>query len=166
MKKNKKMLFAAILGFVSSSAVQALEPGQPAPNCSLKTWSGDAPLDLSQYKGKVVYLDFWASWCGPCNQSMPFLSELQEQLKGQGFEVVAVNVDENRQDADDFLANHPAKLTHAIDSNGQCPSSYEVMAMPSSYLIDRQGQVRHIQLGFRPSDSTEIRNRTIALLAE
>jgi thiol-disulfide isomerase/thioredoxin len=115
---------------------------------------------------KVVYMDFWASWCGPCGQSLPFLNELQSQMKNQGLEVVAVNLDENRQDADEFLAKHPVGLTIAADPEGHCPNAYGVQAMPSSFLIDRHGKVRHIHLGFRPGDRDGLRNHIAALLAE
>lgn len=166
MQYTKIKLFAAIVCLISSAQVIALEPGNPAPNCPLKAFHGDSPLDLSKYKGKVVYIDFWASWCGPCAQSLPFLTELQTQLKNKGLEVVAVNLDENRQDADAFLAQHPVAVTVAADPEGVCPHTYDVQAMPSSFLIDRKGKVRHVHLGFRPGDRTELRNQITALLAE
>ena len=156
----------AFLCLAFSVGAQALEAGQPPPACALKTFQGDAPFDLAQFKGKVVYLDFWASWCGPCSQSMGFLDELHKQLKPQGFEVVGVNLDETHEDALEFLKRYPVNFTQTIDGDGQCPVRFGVQAMPSSYLIDRKGVVRHIQLGYRASENAEIRSKVQALLAE
>ena len=158
--------FTAMLCLAFSADAPALEKGQPPPACALKTFHGDAPVDLAQYQGKVIYLDFWASWCGPCSQSMGFLDQMQQQFKAQGFEVVGVNVDENREDAQEFLNRYPVKFTQTVDGDGQCPGRFGVQAMPSSYLIDRKGIVRHIQLGYRVGENEEIRSRVQALLAE
>jgi thiol-disulfide isomerase/thioredoxin len=165
MKLIKAILCASVLAAVPAF-VPGMEIGQPAPACPLQSLKGNVPVNLSQHHGKVVYVDFWASWCGPCAQSLPFISELQAELKGQGLEVVAVNLDENIKDAESFLSDHQVKLTMATAPEGQCPESFGVQAMPSSYLLDRQGRVRHIHLGFRQDDKSEIRSQILALLAE
>ena len=166
MPSIRPAFLSAILCLAFSAGVPALETGQPPPSCALKTFQDDAPLDLAQYKGKVVYVDFWASWCGPCSQSMGFLDQMHQQFKPQGFEVVGVNVDENREDALEFLKRYPVKFTQTVDGDGQCPGRFGVQAMPSSYLIDRKGIVRHIQLGYRTSENEAIRGKVQALLAE
>lgn len=154
-----------VLLAIASSGVNAAEVGAATPPCDLKNIADGTALQLAK-PGKVVYVDFWASWCGPCGQSMPFLNEMHEQLKSQDFEVIGVNLDENRPDADAFLEKHPVKFTIAVNANGECPGAFGVQAMPSSYLIDRQGKIRHIQLGFHASESTEIRQKVERLLAE
>lgn len=166
MLSVKATVSTALFCFAIAQPAAAVEAGQAPPSCALKTLRGDKPLNLAQYKGKVVYLDFWASWCGPCAQSMGFLDSLQSQFGTQGFEVVGVNVDENRQDAEDFLSTHPVKFTLAADADGQCPGRFGVQAMPSSYLIDRHGVIRHVQLGFHIGEEEEIRAKVQALLAE
>jgi thiol-disulfide isomerase/thioredoxin len=161
---NIAIITAALLCLPALSP--AVEVGSAAPHCALQSFDGTAPIDLSRYRGKVVYLDFWASWCGPCAQSMPFMDELEGQLGAKGFQVLAVNLDENRDEAAAFLGKHPVKLTVAADPEGECPGRFGVQIMPSSYLIDRKGNIRHIQLGFRKDDSLEIRRLIEQLLAE
>ena len=141
--------------------ILALEVGDKAPGCNDKS---NQPLDLSVQRGKVIYLDFWATWCPPCKKSMPFLNELHNTLSSRGFAVIAVNVDENSEDAKKYLANHPVGYPVIFDPKGKCPEKYQVMAMPSSYLIDQYGVIQNIHLGFRLSDREEIRTRIIDLL--
>lgn len=155
---------AACLAWAGTAG--ALETGAAAPQCKLTHFADQAPLDTSRYLGKVVYLDFWASWCGPCAESMPFLSDMQAQLGGKGLEVVGVNLDEERGEAERFLQKYPVGFTVAADPESLCPNLFEVQAMPSSYLIDRKGKIRHVQLGFRDSERAEIRRKIEHLLAE
>ena len=129
--------------FVLPSSVYA----QQAPEFSLP--GQNKTIDLSQYKGKVVYLDFWASWCGPCKQSFPWMNKLQEQYKRDGFEIVAVNLDTSRKEAEAFLAKIPANFDVAFDKTGKTAKQYQLKAMPSSFLIDRKGKLVHKSLGYR-----------------
>ncbi len=154
-------------GFVAwgcfAAAAQALEVGAAAPNCQLKQLTDGQAVSLAQ-PGKVLYVDFWASWCGPCAQSMPFLEALKNEFQAQGLEVVGVNVDENKDEALAFMKKHPVSFTLAQNEDGQCPAVFEVQAMPSSYLIDRQGKIQHIQLGFHASETGAVREKLQALL--
>lgn len=109
----------------------------------------NATIDLSKYRGKVVYLDFWASWCEPCKRSFPWMNQLQEQYSQDGFEIVAVNLDESRKDADEFLARVPANFTIAYDNKGKTAKVYKLKAMPSSFIIDKNGMLVHRSLGYR-----------------
>ena len=165
MRLMNSVLLVSALTTVPSF-VLGIEVGQSAPACPMRSMAGGDSFNISKFQGKVVYLDFWSSWCSPCAQSLSFLNELQAELKGNGFEVVAVNLDENSKDAEGFLSAHPVKLTTVTAPEGQCPEMFGVQAMPSSYLIDRQGKVRHIHAGFRPTDKNEIRSQVEALLAE
>ncbi|MDD5034469.1 MAG: TlpA disulfide reductase family protein, partial [Methylococcaceae bacterium] len=99
-------------------------------------------------------------------QSLPFLDEMHGQLKHQGFEVLGVNLDENRPDAEEFLSKYPIHFISAVDPVGECPKLFGVEAMPSSYLIDRHGKVRHVLLGFHNGERGEIRAKIQGLLAE
>lgn len=145
--------------------VHAAVVGDPAPHCNVKSLADNAIVDLAQ-PGRVTYVDFWASWCGPCAKAMPILDKMNKDLKAKGFQVIGVNLDEEREDADEFLKKHPVKFTMVSNPDGECPSAFGVQAMPSSYLIDKHGKIRHIQLGFQRSEEAEIRNKANALLAE
>lgn len=151
--------FVAVFFAASASA-------NPAPDCRLSRYQDGTPLNIAGFKGKVTYVDFWASWCGPCLQSFPFMAETYKEFKPKGFELIAVNLDEEREAADAFLAKQHADFTIASDPAGDCPRQYDVQAMPSSFLIDRKGNIRHVHLGFREKDKAEIRAQIEALLSE
>jgi thiol-disulfide isomerase/thioredoxin len=105
-------------------------------------------LDLSQYQGKVVYLDFWASWCKPCRQSFPWMGAMQQKYAADGLVIVAVNLDEQHVDAERFLSQTPAAFTVLYDPTGELAAQYRLIAMPSSYIIGRDGQVLVKHAGF------------------
>ncbi len=140
--------------------------GKPAPGCTLTSFAGAEPRDLLHFKGKVVYVDFWASWCGPCAQSFPYMNKLHREYQSKGLEIVGVNLDEEPQEAQAFLTKTPAQFTVLADASGACPQAYGVKAMPSSYLIDRQGIVRHVHLGFKPGEAEQLRGMVEKLPAE
>lgn len=158
------VLLWAILAFTSIQTRAAA--GSPAPNCALTPWGNAPGYELRQFNGKVLYVDFWASWCGPCAQSFSFLNELDRDLRDRGLQIVGVNLDENPEDAKAFLAQHPASFAVAADASGQCPQQFGVQAMPSSYLIDRRGVIRHVHLGFRPGETEQMRALVEQLLVE
>ena len=134
-------------------AAWALERGDAAPEFTLDGQAG--AVRLADFKGKLVYLDFWASWCGPCKQSFPWMNELQARYREQGLRVVGVNVDKQRADADRFLARVPAQFALAFDAAGQAPRSYGVKAMPTSVLIDPSGRILEIHSGFSEEERAE-----------
>jgi thiol-disulfide isomerase/thioredoxin len=144
----------------------AAETGKPMPACKVSPIGENKNTDLSQYKGQVLYVDFWASWCGPCAKSFPFLNEMHQQLKDQGLQIVGVNLDEKADDAKAFLAKYPASFTVVADVSKQCAKDFAVKAMPSSYIIDRKGIIHHIHLGFRPGEAKELRVLVEKLLGE
>lgn len=160
---NKPLLFVLLLG--ASSAFAAQE-GQPIPQCEAVQSEGVAPLDFNAYKGKVLLIDFWATWCPPCKKSMPFLNNLRNERLQEGFEIIAINVDEDSDEAKQFLAAHPVDYKIAFDRKGHCPGIFEVKAMPSSYLVDKTGKIRKVHLGFRDEDQAMLRDQISALLAE
>jgi thiol-disulfide isomerase/thioredoxin len=140
--------------------------GQPAPAVSLPQFSGGGEVSLESLRGKVVYLDFWASWCGPCRISFPQLEQLRNELGAQGFEVLAISVDESESDALAFLATIPVSYPVVYDGEGVSPQAYGLLGMPTGYLIDRQGVVQHIHQGFRKSDGAKLRTAIVELLGE
>ena len=164
MQRLSKIL--ALLLLLGSSQAYAIHEGQAAPQCPSVLTADGQKLDLSAYKGKVVLIDFWATWCGPCQKSMPFLNSLRNERLHEGFEIIAINVDEDSEAARQFLEAHPVDYPIAFDPKGQCPGIFNVEAMPSSFFIDKTGQVRKIHLGFRDGDKTEIRELISTLLAE
>ena len=119
-----------------------------APDFLIYGLNVDEPTMLSEYRGQVVYIDFWASWCGPCRQSFPWMNELHDRYAEQGLVVVAVNLDESRDDARRFLDQVPARFPIVFHPEGNLPDQYGVQAMPSSYLVDRDGRIVHRELGF------------------
>jgi thiol-disulfide isomerase/thioredoxin len=123
-------------------------------------------LDLSTYRGKVVYVDFWASWCTPCRESFPWLSGMAQQYRTRNFVVIAVNVDHEHQLAQQFLNNTPANFPVIYDPHGDIAASYKIVGMPSAVLIDRSGRVRFRHDGFSLKKRDEYEAHVRTLLAE
>jgi thiol-disulfide isomerase/thioredoxin len=146
--------------------LHAAQINEQAPDCPAILSTTNEALSLKTYTGKVILLDFWATWCPPCKQSMPFLNRMRNELKDKGFEIVAINVDENTEDAQRFLQENPVDYSIAMDPEGKCPGVFDVKAMPSSYFIDKTGKIRAIHLGYRKSDQSSIREQVLNLLAE
>ncbi|MEY4754300.1 MAG: hypothetical protein RJA44_1975 [Pseudomonadota bacterium] len=145
------------------AAAQA-DAGQPAPDLRLPGLQGE--VRLAELKGKVVYLDFWASWCGPCRQSFPWMNEMQARYGARGFQVLAVNLDARREEADKFLAQVPARFTVAFDAKGDSARQYEVKGMPSSLLIGADGTILARHAGFRDEQRKELEAAIVAALAK
>jgi len=155
-----------VLPLLVSPGAQALSVGDKLPDCVLSALADNPSAQLSQFQGKVLYVDFWASWCGPCAQSFGFLNTLQTQHKDQGLQIIGVNVDEEAGAAETFLGLHPAEFTVLADTSKQCVKDFAVEAMPSSYLVDRQGIVQHIHRGFRAGETDDLRAVLEKLLAD
>lgn len=155
-----------MLALTQIPTVFAAEVGSKAPDCELSSINDKQRYNLQQFHGKVLYVDFWSSWCPPCAKSFPFMNELDRDLKDSGLQVIAINLDQTHEDAKTFLAKYPANFTVAADENEKCARDFDVKAMPSSYLIDRNGVIRHIHLGFREGAAEELRLVAGQLLAE
>ena len=149
--------FGALIFLLPVGLAAAVELGAPAPAFELTGLNG--VLRLGNYQGKVVYLDFWASWCGPCRQSFPWMNMLQEKYADQGLQVISVNLDARRPDADRFLAAVPANFVIAFDPAGVTPRQYGVKGMPTSVLIGRDGKVIAQTVGFKPSESAGLEQK-------
>jgi cytochrome c biogenesis protein CcmG/thiol:disulfide interchange protein DsbE len=130
----RRLLFSLVLAGLAVAAVAADTAGS---------------LDLARYRGKVVLLDFWASWCEPCRHSFPWLNAMQKQYGDRGLVVIGVNVDKDRADADRFLRDVPAKFEIFYDPAGTLAAHYDLPGMPVSYVIGRNGEVVAKHIGFR-----------------
>jgi thiol-disulfide isomerase/thioredoxin len=166
MKRLRGLHFLASLLLIVSNVVRATDLNHETPQCALQSMIDNRTIDLKQFKGQVIYVDFWASWCGPCAKSFPFMNDLNRDLKDRGLQLIGINLDENIQEAKQFLEQYPASFTIATDADKQCAKSFGVKAMPSSYLVDRNGVIRHMHLGFRPGEAEEFRVLVEQLLAE
>lgn len=147
---------------VFTATAFALEAGDAAPPIKLPT--ATVPMELAALKGKVVYVDFWASWCGPCKQSFPWMNDMQGKFAERGLEIVAINVDAKMADAQRFLTTSPARFTVAFDAAGVTPKQFAIKGMPTSYLIDRNGKITRVHSGFRDADRSELEGAIVAAL--
>lgn len=140
--------------------------GDPVPACHASDMRSGSQVDLAAHRGRVVYVDFWASWCAPCTKAFPFLNRLDAELGPRGLTVVGISVDERITDAERFLKRFPARFATAHDDKGSCPRAFGVIGMPSSYLIDRHGKIRAVHVGFREGDAAPRTQEIERLLRE
>jgi thiol-disulfide isomerase/thioredoxin len=139
---------------LEASGASALDKGAAAPAFDLP--GKDGAVQLAKYQGKLVYVDFWASWCGPCRQSFPWMNEMQAKYGARGLQVVGVNLDAKTDDARRFLAETPARFAIAFDPAGATPRAYGIKGMPSSVLIGPDGKVLYEHAGFKEADRAEL----------
>ena len=149
MKRLQFMLFSLSLSFMVHAA--------PAPDFTVSTDKGS--ISLKQQRGQVVYLDFWASWCVPCRKSFPWLNDMQSKYGKAGLKIIGINLDEDKALATKFLKQTPAKFTVGYDPKGQVAGAYGLKGMPSSYLIDRQGNIISSHIGFRSNEKDKMEQK-------
>ena len=160
----QSLILAFVVALSASATAYAVEIGSPAPAFSLPSLDSDARISLDQFKGKVVFVDFWASWCEPCRRSLPQYEKLHIELAHEDFVILAVNLDEQTADANAFLKEHPVSYTILRDPSGDVPKAFGLVGMPTSYLIDRNGVVSATHTGFKPSDIATLHSEIHALL--
>ena len=154
MKKITVPTATLALATLLSFPALAIEVGQAAPEFDLAGRLGN--VKLSDYKGKTVYLDFWASWCGPCKQSFPWMNDMQSRYSAKGLRVVGINVDQKTDDAKTFLKDTPASFDVAFDQGGKTPKTYAIKGMPTSVLIGPDGKVLMVHSGFKDEHRGEL----------
>ena len=123
-------------------------------------------VDIQDFRGRVVYLDFWASWCAPCRQSFPWMQAMKNAYESRGLTVLAVNLDRDRGDADRFLAQFHPSFDVRFDPQGKVAEHFKVQGMPTGLVVDRHGVVRFTHIGFRPVDEAAYENQLREILAE
>ncbi len=155
---------AAALALLCAAALpaHAAETGKPLPDLKGFGLEGDVPAT----RGKVVLLDFWASWCGPCKKSFPAIEEIHRAYKGRGLTVLAVSVDENAAAMKAFLKQHAVTFPVARDAKQKLVEAVKVSAMPTSLLVDRRGVVRFVNTGFRSDTEAKLRKQIEELLGD
>ena len=158
----KSPLITLLLAFALLTSVPAQAAQKAAPDFTLQGDNG--PVVLSAHQGEVIYLDFWASWCGPCRESFPWMNSLQKKYGERGLKIIAVNLDKDRDNIRAFIEATAPDFTIAYDPEGSIAEHYGVMGMPSSYLIDRNGKVHNSHIGFRSKDKAELEKKIVQLL--
>lgn len=159
-------LFAAVLAALLAVPALAVSVGDVAPAFKLAKLDGSGDLKLGDLRGKVVFVDFWASWCAPCQKSMPLFDALAKELPADKFQLIGVNVDKDLGAAKKALAKRPVSYPIVSDPSGMLPGRYGVETMPMAYLIDGDGAVRYVHKGFRDGDIETLRAHIQKLLAE
>ena len=155
------LIFAVLL---SVPALAQANEGEPAYLKAALLNGGD--FDLSQHRGKIVMINFWATWCGPCREEMPHLQALYERYQSLGFTLLGVNVEEDSENAAAWLEETPVTFPILFDSENLATKLYDVVAMPSTVLIDRNGGIRFIHHGYQPGYEDEYQAQIRALIRE
>jgi cytochrome c biogenesis protein CcmG, thiol:disulfide interchange protein DsbE len=158
-------IVAATLALPVAGTAARRDAPVPAPAIELQGPQGN-PVRVSDFRGKVVLVDFWASWCGPCKLSFPALDALYRKRHAEGLEVLAIDVDEDRRQGDEFLKGRPHEMLVLFDPEGRAPAAFHVEAMPSSYLVDRRGRIRFKHVGYTTAVDAAYEREVNELLSE
>ncbi|WP_108127095.1 TlpA family protein disulfide reductase [Saccharospirillum mangrovi] len=161
------LVLVALTGSAQADELFSAADAKAAPHADQALLDLDGqPVSLNDLRGQVVLLDFWASWCGPCRESFPWMNTVQQRFGDQGLVIVGVNLDQDPAAARDFLTKVPADFTILLDTQAQWPEAYGLFGMPSSYLIDRQGRIRASHIGFHGNKVADYEASIEQLLAE
>ncbi|MDE2093146.1 MAG: TlpA family protein disulfide reductase [Burkholderiales bacterium] len=142
-----RLALGAALALVASVPALAVAPASIAPDFTLRTLNGPN-LRLQEQRGRVVMINFWATWCGPCRQEMPHLNRLYQKYKASGFVLLGVNVDDDTRNAAEVAAKLGVTFPVLLDTDKQVSRRYDLATMPSTVLIDRDGKVRYVHRGY------------------
>jgi thiol-disulfide isomerase/thioredoxin len=159
------LFLGVVISCASIAPVGAASVSGPAPDFTLKSLAGKN-LKLSEMRGNVVLINFWASWCGPCRQEMPLLNNLHNKYAPLGFTVIGVNVEEKTENARGFIKDTPVDFPILLDNRNQVSKLYKVVAMPTTVVVDRDGNMRFLHHGYVPGDELEYRKMVKELIRE
>ena len=159
------LLGAAFSVFAATSLASSGLAGMPAPDLALKSSTGEN-IRLSEYRGDVVMINFWATWCGPCRQEMPLLDELYTRYERVGFSLLGVNIDDDSSRAMAMISELGVSFPVLFDNRKEVSKLYEVDAMPVTVLVDRDGKVRHVHHGYKPGYEQKYLDEIRSLLRE
>jgi peroxiredoxin len=164
--KIRARIRGALVTFLLLAAGTTLAAwGDPAPDFALQSRDGQL-ISLSELKGEVVLINFWASWCGPCRQEMPLLEALYQRYAPLGFTMLGVNTDEDSSSAENMLAENPVSFPILYDSSNEVTRLYNVVAMPSTVLVDREGNIRYLHAGYQPGYEDDYQDQIRTLIRE
>ena len=161
--KHLAALFLA--GMMIISTATAKDMLGPAPDFTLKSRSGEN-LKLSEYRGDVVLINFWASWCGPCRQEMPLLDQLYQRYNPIGFTILGINVEENPDQARQLLKDVPVSFPILFDTQNSVSKLYHLVGMPSTMIVDRDGNIRYQHFSYLPGYEKKYEEQIKELLRE
>ena len=164
-RTSLSVLLACFLSFAGANLANASAVQGLAPNFTLKTLTGKN-LKLSEMTGNVVLINFWASWCGPCREEMPLLNALHKKYEQLGFTVLGVNVEEDVKNARGFLKNFPVNFPVLLDTTNKVSKQYNVLAMPTTVVVDRDGNMRYLHKGYKPGDEKKYQQMVKKLVRE
>jgi len=156
--------FVALL-MLAAAPLQAKNANGPAPDFTLKSMDG-RNVKLSELAGNVVMINFWASWCAPCRVEMPKLNDLYNKYKDLGFVLLGVNVEQQEQPPRNFLQKRPVDFPILMDKGNDVSKLYHVIAMPTTVLVDRSGNMRYVHQGYKEGDERKYRKIIKKLLRE
>lgn len=165
MKLKNLILGLALSVIAATSLASSGLTGQAAPDFALKSSSGEN-LRLSEYRGDVVMVNFWATWCGPCRQEMPLLDELYSRYERVGFSLLGVNIDDDSRKAMGMVSELGVSFPVLFDARKEVSKLYEVDAMPVTILIDREGTIRYVHHGYKPGYEDKYLDQIRSLLRE
>jgi len=162
----RKVIAASVAALsLSLPALAGSSSGGPAPAFTLASRAGQ-DVSLQQYRGNVVMINFWASWCGPCRQEMPLLESIYKKYNKMGFTMLGVNVEPDSNAANDWLKATPVSFPILYDRDSKVSKLYDVAGMPSTVIIDRSGKVRVLHRGYKPGDENEYLDSIRTLIRE
>lgn len=158
------LLLALFLIVPIPAAARTPRLPQQAPDFTLPAAAG--AISLHELRGKVVFIDFWASWCGPCRASFPWMDDILNRYGDQGLVIVAINLDKEREAADEFLRRYPSQFTVGFDPAGRTAVAFNVQAMPSSFIVSRDGRIVYAHEGFEPGKVQTLEDRIKEALSQ